>query len=311
MIHKTKPKFRLVYLGLLLVLGMQPSSQADGSRQFTVLTAEPLPQTYINVYQDIKELFVSDTQLVLIAELDSNNNPKHTAEIQILNSKGEIAYDQEMELETKPGYRKPYVACRIAFDSELKSRLIPGFISIKLHLDGNSFPIKQLTYRDQSIIKKQIAKLVVLPFYSTTNQLFDYKSKNAILNTFSEALTFEVQRYFPNLFPADSSIKDLSGLNLKNCFENADCRNNLTKIFKEGIFISGNVSLPAASKNRNAPESEVFLEVFLFDSRRNQTEKFKATYLIKQGDDPVELMELLAGDLLVKQGFLLYIRSIN
>ena len=247
---------------------------------------------------------------MLIVELDSAKNPKHLVKAQILNPKGEIIYDEEKELEAQPGNRKPYVAYNIALDPELRSKLIPGSMSIKLYLDGRSFLIKQLTYQDQSVHKKQIAKLVVLPFYSTTNQFFDYKSKDAILSTFSDALKCEAQRYFSNVIPADISEKSVSEMNIKNCFENEGCRNNINKIFGESIFISGNVSLPAANSAWSNPEREVFLEVFLFDSRQIQMKKFRSSSQIKSGDLPAVIMKSLLDDLLVKQGFLLYIRSL-
>jgi hypothetical protein len=188
--------------------------------------------------------------------------------------------------------------------------LVPGSIWIKLNLDGKPYKDKRLQYHKQSLINKNISKVVILPFFSYTNQFFNAELKDEILNTFADIVRVEMQRAAPEVIAPEISGPKLSKLKIKGCLEHAACQNELTNIFAQGAFVTGDVNIPKLDLSARGEEKEASLTLFLYNSRTKESTTFKSSLLMKVTDTELGIMKALIQDIFGKKGFLFHVRSL-
>jgi hypothetical protein len=304
-----QPARTLCALVLFAGLAVQSPAHAD-LLKFICLANEPKNNTFVTVYPEIEDLYESDNQLVLITAIEGSPKVKYPVNVQIQNSNGKIIYKEQKDLEIKLNQGKPYLHYIILLDNDLKSNLVPGSIYIRLNLDDKPYKDKRLQYHKQSLINKNVSKAVILPFYSHTDQFFDAKLKDEILNTFADIVRFEMQRAAPEVISSEMSGPKLSNLKIKGCLEHATCQNELTNIFAEGVFIAGDVNIPKLNYSSQGTESEASLTLFLFNSRTKESVSFKTGLLMKVTDTEREVMRALIQDIFTKKGFLYHVRSL-
>ena len=304
-----RPVGVLYALVLFTGLAVQTPAHADLFK-FMTLADEPKNNTFVTVYPEIEDLYESDRQLALIIGIEGPQKPKYPVDIQIQNSNGKIIYNEQKDLEIKLNQGKPYLHYIVLLDNDLKSNLVPGSIYIRLNLDGKPYKDKRLQYHKQSLINKNISKAVILPFYSQTNRFFDAKLKDEILNTFADIVRVEMQRAAPEVISPEMSGPKLSNLKIKGCLEHATCQTELTNIFAEGVFITGDVNIPKLNLSSQGAESEASLTLFLFNSRTKESVTFKSSLLMKVTDTELEVMQALIQDIFTKKGFLYHMRSL-
>lgn len=309
-----RKKLNLIKVGFSFVLALlvfQAPAMADAPK-FWVLADEPMANTYIAAYPQIEDLFESDKKIVLIAEVIEMPKEQYTVNVQIQDSKGDDIYDEQKNLEKKMGKDKPYIVFTVDLDDQLKQKLSPGIISINVHVDNMKYPLKTLSYGMEGAPYHKAGKVYILPFYSSKNQLFDYRARNNILNTFSDAIKGAVQRINPEVIPVEMSAYALSKLKQKGCFEDEKCKADLVRLFGEGVFITGDVIIIPGKKGggfAGGVDQAGSLEIFCYDSKKNVTLKFQSTCVIKPDENPVDIMQILLNQIFDQKMFLLSIGS--
>lgn len=299
-----------ILYALVLFAGLAFQSPAYANMpKFMILTAEPQNNTFVTVYPEIEDLHESDHQCVLIAEIQDPQKTTYSVTVQIKNSNGKIIYNEQKNLEIKLNIKKSYLYYPIALDNELKSKLIPGSLWVRLNIDGKAYKDKNIQYNKQSLISKNIPKAVILPFYSSLNQFFDTRLKDEILNTFADIIRIEMQRIAPEVISSEISGPKLSKLKIKGCLDRAACRDELINIFTEGVFITGDVNIPKLDLSAHATDKQAFLTLFIYSFRTKESATFRADRSMRLTDTEPEVMRALIQDILNQEGFSFHVKN--
>jgi hypothetical protein len=283
---------------------------AEELPKFMVFVHEPMAGTYKEAYPEIGELYASDNQLVLVTYDRVSKSGTHLVKVQIENANAEKIYDESKEVKAREDRKQPCIYYTVPFDEAFKVKLMPVFVTIRFSLDGKSYETKQVKYNAQNRVNKNVHKVIVLPFYSSTNTLFDYSSKDDILNTFADDIANEIKRIIPEVISIDLTKPKLSGLKLKGCFDNPACCKRLQENFGEGIYITGDVIIPKSVHDWYRSDVETKLRIFVYNSKTNDKKIFEYSYLMKPGENEINIMKILLANIQHQEGLLLYIRAL-
>jgi hypothetical protein len=283
---------------------------AEKSPKFMIFAHELMEGTFKEAYPEIEELYESDNQLVLITYDRVLKSGTHLVKVQIENAIGERIYDESKEVmvqNEKPG---PCIYYTAPFDEAFKAKLMPVFVTIRFSLDGKSYEPRQIKYSAQNAMKKNASQVIVLPFYSSTNTLFDYSLKEEILNTFAGAIGHEIKRAFPKMISSDMVKAKRLDLKSKGCFKHPPCHKQLQEAFGEGIFLTGDVNIPNTTGWLTTPKFAK-LEIYVFNARTGDEREFKSDYIINgPGEKGADSMKKLIIDAFHREGLLLYMRAL-
>jgi hypothetical protein len=282
---------------------------AEESPKFMVFVHEPMAGTYKEAYPEIEELYASDNQLVLVTYDRVSKSGTHLVKVQIENANAEKIYDESKEVEARNDRHRPCIYYTVPFDEAFKIKLMPVFVTIHFSLDGKSYETKQVKYNAQNIVNKNAHKVIVLPFYSSTNTLFDYSSKDDILNTFADAIGNEIKRMIPEVIGCDITKTKVSGLRLKGCFENPACCKRLQGNFGEGIYIIGDISIPKSDAGKYAISKVSKLELFVMNTRTDDKKIFKFAYNMGPAEKELDVIKKLIAQIFYQEGLMVYIRA--
>jgi hypothetical protein len=282
---------------------------SERSPKFMVFIQEPMAGTYKEAYPEIEELYASDNQLVLVTYDRVSKSGTHLVKVQVENADGERIYDESKEIKASDDKQRPYIQYIVPFDEAFKAKLKPVFVTIRFSLDGKAYEARQIRYHAQNPMRQVTAKIIVLPFYSSTNTLFDYYSKDAILSTFADAIGCEIKRIFRDVVPFDGVRSRLSGVKIQGCFKDPACLKILQETYGEGIYITGDILLPKLTGGFYTKEARFTL--YVFNTRTGDEKIFKSVYIITgRGEKEADVMKKLMVNAFFQEGFLLYLRAL-
>jgi len=269
-----------------------------------ILAGSPMEHTCISCYPDIKTLYKSDHEIFFISHWGNcSRSENHELKWELYNKNGVKVYNTiQRNVKIRPHM---FYSIKIYLDKSIKDSLIPGMYTVKLYLDGDLVKTKSGEYVPKSILNKNVNSAVILPFNDTsveTNIKFDASS--LIINTFSSAFYHEARRIIPRTTPhyiSERTVGDLSG---PNCFKDKSCLNKIDSMFKDDIFISGNIRLSQFLVEIST------LTVYVYNSRTGIVKRF--SYSQHPGGERTysELMHDLIKGVMHEKGFLDYLTSL-
>ncbi|RPI79697.1 MAG: hypothetical protein EHM45_01820 [Desulfobacteraceae bacterium] len=314
--HKIKILKEILW-PILVTLAVVLSARADFKpAEFFVFTNEPLVETFKGYYPEVEEFYESDAKLVFIAPSEYQKPEKYLVKVQLQNANGIKIYEGQGELNAKYALNQSFLYYPLYLDKEVKAKLAPGMVTARLYVDGRPYAPKQLKYNPESIINRNYNQVVILPFYSTGNRIWDYKARREILNTFADAIHCEVKRVIPATVNPYDSAQKIAGLDIRKCFKDPACLKHLRDTYGEGLFITGDVDVMNAPILRNigvnkggALGLEIQLEVLVVNSKTWEIKKFRYAF------NPVSLtveeaIKNLIKNVLYKEGLLAHIRGL-
>jgi hypothetical protein len=119
-----------------------------------------------------------------------------------------------------------------------------------------------------------------------------------------------VQRSVPEVVSAEIAGPQVADLKIQGCLEKAACQNELTRLFGEGIFITGDINLPEIKSGAQGVEKDGFLTLYLFNSRTKETATFQTRMLMKATDTELEILRDMIRDAFFEKGFIFHVRSL-
>ncbi|RPI74722.1 MAG: hypothetical protein EHM45_17595 [Desulfobacteraceae bacterium] len=304
-----KPVVYLILFCCLCAGVLSPVRAGFKEPEFFVFANEPLVETFKGYYPEVEEFYESDAKLVFIAPSEYRKPEKYLVKVQLQNTNGIKIYEGQGELNAKYAMERSFLYYPLYLDKEVKAKLAPGMVTARLYVDGRPYAPKQLKYNPESIINRNYNQVVILPFYSTGDRIWDYKARKDILNTFADAIHCEVKRVISaTLNPYDSGQKIL-GLDIRKCFRDPACLKHLRDTYGEGLFITGDVDVKEIPRARLAGTFQIELEVLAVNSKTWEIKKFKYTF------NPValkteEAIKNLIKNVLYKEGLLAYVRGL-
>jgi len=274
-------------------------------RNIKILAGRPMAHTPINSYPDIQTLYESDSEIFFVSYWENcSRSENHELKWELYNKNGVKVYNTiQRDVKILPHIFYP---TKIYLDKSIKDSLIPGMYTVKLYLDGELVRTKSGEYVPKSILNKNVNGAVILPFNDTSIETsMKVNESPSIINTFSSAFYHEVKRIIPWTTPHYISERTVGNLSGPNCFKDKSCLNKIDSMFKDDIFISGNIRL-----SKYLVEIAT-LTVYVYNSKTGIVKKF--SYSQNPGGDLTysTLMHDLIKGVMYQKGFLDYLTSLK
>jgi len=279
---------------LLLVISCGP--QLTSTR---VLAIRPVSHTSHSSYPNIREIYKSDDEIVLVSTWNPvGKSEGHNIRWEIYNSIGERVHASRDYYATI----RPHMSFfhTIRFDERIKNRLGSGTCKIKMYLDDKLQTSQDIEYVKRSIINHHIDGAVILPFRSDVIAPFPIKP---YLNTVSNAIYGEVKRIIKDTVPPAVAEERIGDRFYSQSFTDTNLMRSISADFSEDLFITGSLYL-----GREAGDL-MDLTVYVHHSRMQTRKTFRYSSPIRQGRYDRILADLIQG-VLYEGGFLDYLRSL-
>ncbi len=263
-----------------------------------ILAAKPVPGGSSSSYPDIRKMYKSDDEIVLV----SNWNPVsksegHKIRWEIYNSIGEMVHTTgDYDITIRPHMFNSY---RIRFDQKIKNRLSSGMCKTKMYLDENLVASHDIEYVKRSIINHNIDGAVILPFRFA---VFSHKLSKGLLNTVPNAIYGEVKRIVKNAVPPAVAEERIGDLYYSRNVNDKDLMTSIAEGFSEDIFVTGSLDL---GKYDGEPSR---LTVCVYHSRTQAMKRF--THSTVHGRYYAAILADLIQGVLYEEDFLDYLRAL-
>jgi len=265
-----------------------------------VLAIRPVSQTFHSSYPNIRKIYKSDDEIVLVSTWNPvGKSEGHNIRWEIYNSIGEMVHrTSDYDITIRPHMSNSY---RIRFDERIKNRLSSGMCKIKMYLDENLVASHEVEYVDRSIINHNISGAVILPFrFAASSSAIPHK---AFLNTVSNAIYGDVKRIVEDTVPPAVAEERIGDLFYSHSITYENRMRRVAESFSEDIFITGSLHV------EHYEGSPCILTVSVYHSRSQVTKTFKYSSLIREGRYSAVLADLIEA-VLYEEGLLEYLRTL-
>ncbi len=295
----------IYFFGIVTLILSICSCALNRPQNIKILAGRPMDSTFVTSYPDIQTLYESDKEIFFISYWENvSRSENHELKWELYNKNGVKVYDTiQRDVKIRSNMFYP---TQISLDKSIKDSLIPGMYTVKLYLDGDLVKTKSGEYVSKSILNKNVKSAVILPFHDTSIETnLRVNQSSSIINTFSSAFYHEVKRIIPWTTPHYISERTVGDLSEPKCFEDKSCLNKIDSMFKDDIFISGNIRL-----SKYLVEVST-LTVYVYNSKTGIVKKF--SYSQNPGGDLTysKLMHDLIKGVMYKKGFLDFLTSLE
>ena len=294
-----------LFCGLVLFAAGNCAAKELSSKVF-VFVSEPMGKTDWEAYPEANEIYDSDGKLLIVGRKELSKEGDYTLSVKIQNAAGETIYSHDEKQKTRGESGKDiYILFKkeIELNQDFKAKLTEKN-TINIYCDNQLFETKPLLYTKKSMLNSNIKQIVILPFFSDTNDTLHYQYRDMILNTFSDAINCEIRRISAEVVPSYISAQKISDLKIKDCLKDSPSRERLKNLFGADVYVLGNVRVPKYTH-------EAFeFRVWVINVKTGKVEKFQDS-VIDESERFIEpKMRKMIFNVLYKKGLVAYLSGL-
>lgn len=301
-IHVKNLIFLILCCGLLFFAASY-SEAKELKVKIAVLANEPMSKGDWPAYPDVKEIFDSDAKFIVMGYKEMEKEGDHTIQYKIQNASGAIVYSFEEPTKSRKissGGFLLFFSTEIQLSEDLKVQLSQNN-TINIYCDNQFLEAKSLQYTKKNAVNPNIKQIVILPFFSDTNETMNYQSRDMIFNTFSDSLNCEIKRYCAEVIPAFIAEQKTADIKIKDCIKNKKSFERLNSIFGADLYVFGSVCVPKYT-------DEAFeLKVWVINAKTGESKKFQDSAIDESESFIEPKMKKMIFNVLYKKGLIAYL----
>lgn len=257
----------LIVSAVLLTYGC--SSMKNIPKSVPVLARTPMNRTMISSYLSVETVFKSDKQILLYPVWEKADESKgHTITWEALDKAGDKVFSSTEDNVVIHSHMA--ASLPIPLNEIKKAGGSSSQFALHLYIDGQPAGTKNIRYEDRSILRKDIQRIVFLPFIEYCNhpRPWGESAKSLFQNTVADAIYCEVSRIFPDSVPHYVAAQKLGrGLGM-GCYNKAECLNYVREMFSDSFLIFGELFIQQVDLDASS------LTVYVYNPGSGEMKKF-------------------------------------